>query len=678
MTSATARRRRLRTLRAVVAAASLLPAVPVPAHAERPATRQDAYRAAAERYGVPESVLLGVSYLESRWDVHAGRPSTDAGYGPMHLTDAPTALAGLPPQSGDGEGDPRGDDARPRTAPAPAEAAAPAEPAALPARLRTLERAARLTGLEPRALRTDPAANIAGGAALLADLHRDPHQAAGASTDPADWYGAVARYSGADDPAAGRRFADEVFGLLRTGARRTTDDGQPVALPAIRAAAPGPDDAPDPRTDCPADLDCLWLPAPYQRLPPDQPDRPDQPDPEHHGNHDLADRPATQPIDTIVIHDTEGSWDTSLKLVQDPAYLGWHYTIRSADGQVAQHLPVKDIGWHAGNWDINARSIGIEHEGFLATGGTWYTEAMYRSSARLVRHLADEYGIPLDRQHILGHDNVPGPTAAAVAGMHLDPGPYWDWAHYFALMGRPFRATADGHGGLVTILTDHDAHRPAYTGCTGPGEPCPPQGSADVSLHIRPSEDSPLVTDIGRGPGPATDDVQDMGARASTGQRYAVADRQGDWTAIWYLGGKAWFRDPADHPTAVGAEGVVATPRAGRTDVPVYGRAYPEADAYPPGVPVQAVAPLAYRMPAGQRYAVGGTEPARYAWCADYDPAGHRVVTGRTVYYRIQFGHRIAFVKADDVDLVPSRVPPGRGAARGASPAPRAASRMMG
>ena len=42
------------------------------------AARQRDFADAAEEYGVPESVLLGVSYLESRWDTHAGRPAAPA------------------------------------------------------------------------------------------------------------------------------------------------------------------------------------------------------------------------------------------------------------------------------------------------------------------------------------------------------------------------------------------------------------------------------------------------------------------------------------------------------------------------------------------------------------------------------------------------------------------------
>ena len=44
--------------------------------------RQRAFDAASRTYGVPARVLLGVSYMESRWDDHGHAPSTSGGYGP--------------------------------------------------------------------------------------------------------------------------------------------------------------------------------------------------------------------------------------------------------------------------------------------------------------------------------------------------------------------------------------------------------------------------------------------------------------------------------------------------------------------------------------------------------------------------------------------------------------------
>lgn len=605
---------------------------------------QRAFAAAAAEYRVPQSVLLGVSYLQSRWDTHAGAPSVTGGYGPMHLTDARTALASAPHHS-EGTEDARGDSAR---APLLPEAGVP-RLSTVPARLETLPKAAELTGLSAADLRTDPAANVAGGAALLAAAQKDLGEPL--SQDPADWYGAVARFSGADDRATAAAYANDVFDVLRTGEERTTDAGQQVELAAR------PELAPDtaqlaraglrkPRagtTECPKTVSCEWIPAPYEEFGDND-----------YGNHDLGDRPASQSIKYIVIHDTEGTWEGVLNLVQDPTYVSWNYTLRSTDGHIAQHVKAKDVAWHAGNWYVNAKSIGLEHEGFLANPDAWYTEAMYRSSARLVTYLSAKYGIPLDRQHILGHDNVPGPTTSTVAGMHTDPGPYWDWRHYFELLGHPFRATAPKQGGLVTIRPDYATNQPRYTGCVTKGEPCAAHGSSEVRLYSAPDENSALITDIGLGGKAPTIDVNDLSSRVSTGQQYAVAGRDGDWTAIWYLGQKAWFKNPASNPTAVNAAGLVVTPKEGLDSVPVYGRAYPEASAYPAGVPAQAVSPLPYKVLKGQTYVAGDKVPGEYYYAVTFTTDSHKVVVGKDLYYEIQYGHRVAFVRAADVDVKPS------------------------
>ncbi|MFE0518336.1 N-acetylmuramoyl-L-alanine amidase [Streptomyces sp. NPDC058954] len=649
-TSAPGHRHTRRAVGALATAALLLPllgAAPAPSTAESSSgSLQRAFAAAAAEYHVPQSVLLGVSYLQSRWDAHEGAPSVSGGYGPMHLTDARSALATAASHHGQGTEDARGDSARAALHP---DVQVPAD-SELPARLRTLPKAAELTGIPAEQLRTDEAANVTGGAALLAAAQRDLGEPP--SDDPADWYGAVARFSGADDTATAAAYADDVYDVIRTGEDRVTDAGQQVVLAARPGLAPdtgqlraaGLRTVPADGTECPKSVSCEWIPAPYQQFGEDD-----------YGNHDLGDRPASQSIKYIVVHDTEGAWDGVLKLVQDPTYVSWNYTIRSTDGLIAQHVKAKDVAWHAGNWYINAKSIGIEHEGFLASPDAWYTEAMYRSSARLVRYLAAKYRIPLDRQHILGHENVPGPTTSTIPGMHTDPGPYWDWRHYFELLGHPFGRTAGKSTGVVTILPDYATNQPQYTGCVTKDEPCAPHGSSEVRLYSDHDESSPLIKDVGLHKGAdSTIDVNDVGSRVSTGQQYAVAGRYKDWTAIWYLGQKAWFRNPHKDPTAVPASGWVVTPKAGLDSVPVYGRAYPEAAAYPAGVPVQAVSPLPYTLPKGQKYVVGDVVPGEYYYAVTFTTDSHRVVVGKDLYYEIQYGHRVEFVRAADVTLLPS------------------------
>ncbi len=632
-------------LRALAAAALTLPLLGVAPASDPPAASrlQQAFADASARYDVPQSVLLGVSYLQSRWDAHGGAPSVTGGYGPMHLTDARTALAASE-HHGEGTEDPRGDDARPPLRPG---TRAP-RTTGLPDRLTTLPEAARLTGLSPERLREDPAANVAGGAALLAEAQR--RLGVPGSDDPADWYAAVALFSGADDTATAAVYANDVFEVIRTGEDRVTDAGQRVALPARPGLEPetaalgraGLRGASAAGTECPRTVSCEWIPAPYEEFGDGD-----------YGNHDLGNRPASQPIRYIVVHDTEGAWEGVLDMVQDPTYVSWQYSLRSTDGHIAQHVKAKDVAWHAGNWYVNAGSIGLEHEGFLAEPDAWYTEAMYRSSARLVKYLAGKYGIPLDRQHILGHDTVPGTTSATIAGMHTDPGPYWDWRHYFELLGRPLKATAGRDSGVVTIRPDYSANRPVFTGCASAGEPCATHGSSAVRLYSDHDESSPLIRDIGLGSAPTTG-VNDLSSRVSTGQQYAVADRWGDWTAIWYLGQKAWFRNPAERPTAVPARGKVVTPREGLDSVPVYGRAYPEKEAYPEGVPAQTVSPLPYTVLKGQKYVTGGKVPGEYYYAVAFDGASHRVVRGEDRYYEIQFGHRVGFVRAADVTVTSS------------------------
>ena len=99
---------------------------------------------------------------------------------------------------------------------------------------------------------------------------------------------------------------------------------------------------------------------------------------------------------------------------------------------VDQLVREKDIAWHAGNWLYNQTSIGIEHEGFVSDS-SWFTKAMYRSSAQLAAYLCNKYGIPKDRSHVIGHNEVPDPYNPGQyggAGHHTDPGGYWDWTRY--------------------------------------------------------------------------------------------------------------------------------------------------------------------------------------------------------------------------------------------------------
>jgi N-acetyl-anhydromuramyl-L-alanine amidase AmpD len=90
----------------------------------------------------------------------------------------------------------------------------------------------------------------------------------------------------------------------------------------------------------------------------------------------------------LFIHVTEGTYTSAINWFRnDASNVSAHYVIRSSDGQITQMVREKDIAWHAGYWDWNVKSIGIEHEAYV-NNPAWYTDAMYRSSAALTRNIA--------------------------------------------------------------------------------------------------------------------------------------------------------------------------------------------------------------------------------------------------------------------------------------------------
>ncbi|MEU1089659.1 N-acetylmuramoyl-L-alanine amidase [Streptomyces sp. NPDC005576] len=141
-----------------------------------------------------------------------------------------------------------------------------------------------------------------------------------------------------------------------------------------------------------------------------------------------ADRPDDYRIDRVVVHVTQGSLASAVRVFQDPAHRAAAHYVVGRDGSVTQMIRELDVAYHAGNRSYNERSVGIEHEGFVDRPKD-FTAAMYASSARLTASVCGRYGIPVDREHVIGHVEVPGTD-------HTDPGPHWDWDRYMELIRR--------------------------------------------------------------------------------------------------------------------------------------------------------------------------------------------------------------------------------------------------
>lgn len=112
-------------------------------------------------------------------------------------------------------------------------------------------------------------------------------------------------------------------------------------------------------------------------------------------------------------------------------------------GEISQFVLEANYGWDATCW--NKHHVGTEHEGFTGNPA-WFTEAQYQASALMQRHLCDKFGIPKDRNHIVGHNEKSSAAWVAWApanlginatcNTHNDPGPYWDWTHFMDLVNQ--------------------------------------------------------------------------------------------------------------------------------------------------------------------------------------------------------------------------------------------------
>jgi N-acetyl-anhydromuramyl-L-alanine amidase AmpD len=138
-------------------------------------------------------------------------------------------------------------------------------------------------------------------------------------------------------------------------------------------------------------------------------------------------------VDRIVIHVTEGSFWGSVQWLRNRSSYGSSHFVVSRDGEIVQLVNLADVAWHAGNNYTNWHSIGIEHAGYTRRGR--FSEKEYRASARLLAYLSARLGIPLDRRHVIGHNEVPDPDGTGRGGFdhHTDPGRHWRWRHYLSL-----------------------------------------------------------------------------------------------------------------------------------------------------------------------------------------------------------------------------------------------------
>jgi N-acetyl-anhydromuramyl-L-alanine amidase AmpD len=443
-----------------------------PARASAPSGElASAFASAAQQYGVPQQLLMAISYSETHWNAHlATSPdngdsgATESVYGPMSLYLDP-----------DGSG--------------------------------TVAQAAADLGVSVAQVETDPTTNIAGAAAVLVDDSKTTNNGKKPpSNDVNQWYGAVAKYVGNDLYEPAKWFANDVYALMQSGVDGVATDGERLSVPAqavnpatsqidilnLTHLQPGPSDYPN--TD-------EWIPSGGK----------------HYG---ASNRPKNGLfVQYIVIHDTEEDYPGTIRTFRNPGgCCSANYVVDGEAGgaypAVTQLVHNKDIAYHAGNYWVNQHSIGIEHVGFADAPNGYYTQKLYDASAQLVAYLCAVYNIPIDRAHILGHGSVPGPSQVYTHGMHWDPGPFWDWAYYLNRVRYYYAQWTSGTPAVgvpaqyqtsrtairaVAVNAAHDGASdiPSWTGgtytnfanvTTTPGGSTLVKGASDPSTWVTPSD----------------------------------------------------------------------------------------------------------------------------------------------------------------------------------------------
>ncbi|MEV7395098.1 hypothetical protein [Streptomyces sp. NPDC091215] len=172
------------------------------------------------------------------------------------------------------------------------------------------------------------------------------------------------------------------------------------------------------------------------------------------------------------------------------------------------------------------------------------------------------------------------------------------------------------------------------------------QASNFVYLRTELRSGAPLFSERTIHPdAPGTNRIIDWGAAAQAGQQFAVADKKGEWAAIWYSGSRLWFRNPHGANT-IPARGATNVEFTGARALKVYGTNYLDAVEYPAGPSPPTRAPLSmHAVPAGQ----ANVATSELAPTDDFFPSSGKVVFGAKKMYTLQYGHKRSLICVDEV-----------------------------
>jgi hypothetical protein len=121
----------------------------------------------------------------------------------------------------------------------------------------------------------------------------------------------------------------------------------------------------------------------------------------------------------IVLHTIGGTVGMAdLRFKNQSSEASAHYGV-ALDGTVVQWVGESDTAYHAGSWDMDLASIGVEHEDGGQTDAP-RSDVLYSASSALVREICLRYGIPISREWILKHQEVPNATTTCPGALDVE------------------------------------------------------------------------------------------------------------------------------------------------------------------------------------------------------------------------------------------------------------------
>lgn len=110
-------------------------------------------------------------------------------------------------------------------------------------------------------------------------------------------------------------------------------------------------------------------------------------------------------VDRIIIHTMVGTVASAdARFNNSTSKVSAHYGV-GMDGKLVHWVDEDNTAYHAGNYVVNQRSIGIEHED-KGNYNDPRPDTLYTASAKLVADICKFYNIPCDNTHILRHNQI--------------------------------------------------------------------------------------------------------------------------------------------------------------------------------------------------------------------------------------------------------------------------------